>query len=474
MLTVDELIRIVWRRRAVFVVTFLVALAAAAAVTFSTHKQYSTTAYLYISAGSPSASAFDQVQISQVTTKTYAELLQTRNVANLVAGKLPFPMSGKAVQSAVGVSPVSGSALITLTASASTPARAQTIANTYAATFVGNAASLASGNLGATKITLAEPATLMTSPVKPRPKLYMLIGAIVALFIATGAALLRHRTDQRLELEPSATEVGELPVLARIPRAPASALALSSVDPHADVSTHQIREAFQMLFANIAFANSGKLPRSLAVVSTAQSEGKSTVCAHVARAAAERGVSTLLVDADLRRGRLQSLLEVDRARLNGGLSSLLLDYGALPLSEPVLELDDPHVSLLPAGPAPPNPAALLGAEALRSLIEEARQQYELVVLDTPPISIGADAALVAAVVEAAVLVIDLPSTRRSALAQAINQLRQSQTRIVGVVVNRAGGAGSSYDYTHADHREGRGRRSGAAPRQLASSGSRRS
>ncbi len=446
MLTVDELVRILWRRRLVFAVTFLVALAGAAAVTFSMKKQYATTAYLYVSAADQTASSFDQVQISQVTTKTYAELLQTRNAADAVAKTLPFPMSGKAVLSAVSISPVSGSALVTLTATASSPQRAQVIANAYATTFVSNASSLASGNLGTTRITLAEPATLMTSPVRPRPKLYMLIGAIVAAFIATGAALLRHRTDQHLEFESSATEINGLPVLGRIPRIPAGALSSASLEDLSAPAARQGREAFHMLFANLAFANNGHVPRTLAVASASQSEGKSTICTQLAHAAAERGINTLLIDADLRRGRLISLFDLDPRSAGGGLSSLLLGLDSTPLAQAVAEVGDHDVKLLPSGPVPPNPAALLGSQALRELVREASERYGLVIVDTPPISVGADASLVSAAVDGVVLVVDLPSTHRSTLAQATNQLAHSQAKVLGVVVNRAAGVSGSYDY----------------------------
>ena len=106
------------------------------------------------------------------------------------------------------------------------------------------------------------------------------------------------------------------------------------------------------------------------------------------------------------------------------------------MGEAVWPIADSSMDLLPAGPLPPNPAALLGPEALTEFDREARARYELVVYDTPPLSVAADASLIASVVEGVVLVVDARRTERRLAEQAIDQLRRAQVTILGVVVNR--------------------------------------
>jgi capsular exopolysaccharide synthesis family protein len=99
-------------------------------------------------------------------------------------------------------------------------------------------------------------------------------------------------------------------------------------------------------------------------------------------------------------------------------------------------LPDSRVDLLPAGPVPPNPAALLGSQGLREFDDEARERYDLVIYDTPPLSVAADASLIAAITEGVVLVVDGRRTRRKVAAQAVAQLQRARANILGVVVNR--------------------------------------
>src|SRR5687768_6735180 len=136
MLSIDQLAAIVWKRKVTFVVTFLLVLGGAAAVTFMLPKVYRTGAYLYVTAGRQAASDFEQVQTNQVITRTVAELLQTRNTADDVASRLPFKGTGRNLQTTVEVELIAQSQLITVTAEASSPRRAQIIANTYARTFI--------------------------------------------------------------------------------------------------------------------------------------------------------------------------------------------------------------------------------------------------------------------------------------------------------------------------------------------------
>ena len=106
------------------------------------------------------------------------------------------------------------------------------------------------------------------------------------------------------------------------------------------------------------------------------------------------------------------------------------------MGEAVLAVADSSMDLLPAGPLPPNPAALLGSEALTNFDAAARGRYELVLYDTPPLSVAADASLIASVVEGVVLVVDGRRTQRRLAEQAVEQLRRSRATIFGVVVNR--------------------------------------
>jgi capsular exopolysaccharide synthesis family protein len=436
MLHGDHLIAILWKRKITFVLVFALVLGAAAAVTFSLPKVYETRAYLYVSSGGGSVSDFEQVQTNQVVVKTLAELLQSRNVAEASASRLPFPESGQGLLGSVQIEAIPQSQLITIGASAAQPARAQTIANTYAGTFVLLQRELLSLDAATRQASLAASAPLVTAPSRPKPILYLLVGALVAVFVATGAAVLRQRTDRRLRLDPSTTEIEGVSIIGRIPRVPQSAVGTHLMDEHRPESARRLDEAFRFVLANLAFVNGGRRPRTLAVVSAGQSEGKSTTCLSLAIAAAELGIRALLVDGDMRRPRLAGLIGQPTNGPQPGFSSILGNISDEHLLKGVQEVGGSGLLVLPAGPQPPNPAALLGSARLDEFTRDVQKGFELVIFDTPPLTVGADASLVAAVSEGVILVIDARTTSRPDLLRALDQLRRTNANVLGVVLNR--------------------------------------
>jgi capsular exopolysaccharide synthesis family protein len=444
----DHLLATLWKRKITFLLIFALVLGAAAAVTFTLPKVYKTQAYLYVSSGGGSVSDFEQVQTNQVVIKTLAELLQSRNVAKASASRLPFFESEQALLGSVEIEAIPQSQLITIGASGARPERAQTIANTYAGTFVLLQQELLGLDATTRQVTLAASAPLVTAPSRPKPTLYLLVGALVAAFVATGAAVLRQRTDRRLHLDPSTTEIEGVSIIGRIPRVAQSALGTHLVDEHRPAAAQRLDEAYRFVLANLAFVNGGRRPRTLAVVSAGESEGKSTTCLSLAIAAAELGVRALLVDGDMRRPRLAGLIGQPANGSPPGFSSILGNITGEQLLNGVQEVTGSSLLVLPSGPQPPNPAALLGSPRLDEFTREVQEGFELVIFDTPPLTVGADASLVSAVSEGVILVIDARSTSRPDLLRALDQLYRTNANVLGIVLNRVpGGSDHSYYYT---------------------------
>lgn len=433
MLNADQILPVLWKRRLTFLLTFALILGGVAAATFTLPKVYSTTAYLIVNPAKTSGSAYENTQITQQLTKTFAELLQTPNVANRVAQRLPasLPRTGRALLPAITVTPVQQSSLIEISAEARSPADAQTIANTYASVFTETAGSFSDASA---RVTVAEPAALAASPSRPKPKLYLLVGALLAALIAAAAAMTRHRLDQRLEITDSSTELLGLPVIGRIP------VRASSGD--FDV---MYQEAFRLILANLSFVRQGGRPSTLAIVSAGPGEGKSSCCIGIAGAAADMGTKTVLVEGDLRRPSLSDRVPTARDRRSGGLSTFLVSPVPLALDDVVLPAQDRSgLHLVPSGPIPPNPSALLSSKRVLDFTRRAMRIFDLVVYDTPPFAAGADASLVAAGVEGVVLVVDATRTKRTAALHAIDQLERTRANVLGVVINRVPSSISDY------------------------------
>jgi succinoglycan biosynthesis transport protein ExoP len=433
-MTADQLLRILWKRRASLVLTLVVTLLAAAAVTFSLPKVYSTNAFLWVTPTDRAGSDFEATQLSQVLSRSYAELLQTDAVARAVADRLPFDLSPNEVRGAVEVQPVTQSQLLQIRAEGSTPERARTIANNYADVFIERAGQLDDQGVTASRVSLAEAASAPGSPSRPKPRLYLVVGAVLALLAGTGVALLRERLDQRLHVGASTTEVLGLPVIGRIPRVPPAKLALMGRDGTSDPRVRAIDDSFRLVLTNLSFLHQGGEPATVAVVSPSQGEGKSTCCIQLARVAMELGRRVLVVDADLRRPSLSRELGLAQEGTAAGLSSFLVK--PRPIKGIEVEVPGSPLRAVPSGPTPPNPTALLGSPPMSEFDQRARERFDIVVYDTPPVSTGADASLIAERAEAVLLVVDRGRTRRTAAVRALDQLRRARANVSGVVVNR--------------------------------------
>ncbi len=190
-------------------------------------------------------------------------------------------------------------------------------------------------------------------------------------------------------------------------------------------------EAFRSLRTNLQYAALGSPLRILTVTAAGPDEGKSFITANLAVAMAQGGTRVLAVGADLRRPALHRAFGLD---YRVGLTSVLM--GRMSLEEAVRHTEPWGVDVLPSGPLPPNPAELLGSRQMAALLEEMKQRWELVLLDTPPVVALSDAALLAARSDGVLLVVTAYQTPRDVVVAARRQLEQVGARILGVVLNR--------------------------------------
>lgn len=282
-----------------------------------------------------------------------------------------------------------------------------------------------------------EPAAVPTAPAHPRPLRTAAVALLLGLGLGVVFSLLRDTLDESVRSDDDAVQATGQPVLARVPDAgdhgASGALVMTRAPESADA------EPYRDLRANLRFM----LPdlQALTVTSSAEGEGKSTVAANVAVAAALAGFRVALVDGDLRRPDAHRLLGVGN---DNGLSGVLV--GQVTLDDALHELSAPPLSLLTAGRLPPNPSELLGSQQLVDLIAQLRSRYDLLVIDTPPALSASDALEIAALTDGTLLVARHSHTGRRALREVTNRLERAGARIVGSVVNRVDLRDTAYAY----------------------------
>lgn len=309
-------------------------------------------------------------------------------------------------------------------------------------------------------ITIVDAARPSLSPVYPNIRTNLLLAFFVSTILAIGAALLLDSIDTTLRdpLEASrflgVDVIGTMPLdraAAQLPRPIASLqaeTAIATVIPSPNRkgyygTTSNFEEAVRTVRNTILLSDFEGRLRSIALTSAAPSEGKTTIAAHLAIANADRGKKTLLVDADLRRPSLHSKFGINPRE---GLSNVLT--GEMQWQDVVIPIEGkPNLSLLPAGPGSHRAADLIGPR-LSSLLDEFNKDYDLVILDSPPLLGFAECLQIATAADGVLIVSLAGETRRKAVAAVVTTLKRLRANIIGVVMNQVGQNTSSGGYSY--------------------------
>lgn len=295
------------------------------------------------------------------------------------------------------------------------------------------------------------PAETSPRPVRPNKLLNVLIALLAGLVIGCGAALTLDLCDRTLKSGEDVANCLGVPALGLVPRFDGRADGGVGLDPATLDERSTASEAFRTIRTALAFTDAGRHMRTLLVTSTAPSEGKSTTSINLAVAFARAGKRVLLVDADLRRPRLHKAFSL-QGRL--GFSSLLI--GNQPLDALVHPTPIDNLQVMPCGVVPPNPVELLGSDGMQAAVAQMTAAFDLVVFDSPPAGIVADASVLATHVDRTVFVVRSLHTNRPLARRAVDQLRAVGASIAGAVVNHSDPRAARYggyelDYSYRPH-----------------------
>lgn len=221
---------------------------------------------------------------------------------------------------------------------------------------------------------------------------------------------------------------------------------VSAAEPHSAAA-----EAYRTLRTNLIFSQSLHALETIVVTSSAPAEGKSTTAANLAATFAKQGKKVVLVDCDLRKARLHKMFGVPR---EPGLTHLML--GLKEVGEVVRETKVDNLWFLASGTLPPNPAELVSGEQMRGALDTLKGEFDLVIVDTPPLLAASDAALIGRMVDGVILVVRAGQTERDAARQAVRQLGAGRARVLGAVLNdpdgKVGKYGGHYQYEYYGHK----------------------
>jgi capsular exopolysaccharide synthesis family protein len=441
-MTLEQIASALWRARLLFVAGVAACVAVVVAITLSLPKSYDASATLYVGVGKQvdESLAFDTA-LGEQLARTYTNLAANPNVATEVAARLDGKLTRKELQERMSFAPVERTQLLEITAMGPSPEAAKSLANTYAQTFVDRVERQFDRGETQSKISLNEPAAAPSVASRPNPPLYIGLGGILSIILVAGALVLRDRLDDRLRVADHAEDALGRAIVARVPE----------VDGRRGARAVEVKDAFRLLRTNVDFTD-GRASQVVMVTSPSAGDGKSTVAARMALTAIADGERVAIIESDLRRPGLAAALAralpggSSLERGTGGLTNYLVGVAGVDdvvVPQPSL----PGLAVVWSGPLPPNPSSLLRSRRLVELLDHLRLHYDRVIIDTPPVSVGADASVIVPRADGTLVVVDLQRTRRPVAQAGLAQLEKAGARILGLVLNRAGTADvESYGY----------------------------
>lgn len=276
--------------------------------------------------------------------------------------------------------------------------------------------------------TIIRPAATPTSPTTPKPAQNLALGLMLGLLLGAGQAVLRDTLNTVIRSEHDIARVTPRPVLASIMLD--TSMAEGSRAVVADPRSLRA-ESYRRLRTNLQFLGLEERRRAIVVTSTVPGEGKTTTAINIAVTMAAAGERVLLIDADLRRPRI-----AEQFGLEGGAGLTTVLIGQAGLDDLVQPQGTTGLDVLASGPIPPNPSELLGFPAMRQLLQEATQRYDVVIIDTPPLLPVTDAAILSHITSGALIVVGSRVVRRPELEKSLESLDRVETRVLGLVLNK--------------------------------------
>jgi succinoglycan biosynthesis transport protein ExoP len=499
-LSLEQILATLRRRAPWIALCFILVTGTAFSLSEVQSKRYTATAALVFNNNqlSQQAAGLQPVGVNnqQAQQNTNLKLVQLGDMAEKTALQLGHGLTKAKVNDSLKVSAQGESDIVNVSATAATPALARAITNTYSQQFVADqqnsnhqyyasalalvnkqlaalsprqrlsAAGIALQNraqslgvlaeLRSGNVQIAQTASLPRAPSSPKTHRNTILGAIFGLSLGLGVALLIERLDRRISEPKDLQEIYELPLLGVVPESRALSRSVREKGASNSLSAAEA-DAFHLIRAHMRYFNVDRQLRTVLVASAAPGDGKTTVARHLAAAAASSGSRVLLMELDLRRPTIARQLAL---RATPGISDVLI--GAAEVETALQSVDVSHLfpnrlsgralHVLVAGAVlPPNPGAMIESRAMEAVLERVKSAYDLVVIDTPPLTAVSDALPLLCKVDGVIIVGWVGRNRRDVAQRLHETLTTAGAPLLGVIANgfkpgRLDGYGYGYGY----------------------------
>lgn len=390
-----------------------------------------TSVYLSVQSGNTAGELNSGSTYAENQVTSYAQIVKTPIVLQPVIDRLQLGMTAERLAGKVTATVPSSTAIIKVSVVTGEPELTAAIANEIGSQLVVTVQHLSPAASNGTKnvqATIVTPATVPTSWTTPKVTTNLALGLVLGLMLGVGQAVLRDTLDTTVRNEADVAKVTDSSVIGVIgyDEDAAQNPLIVQAGPHSPRA-----EAYRRLRTNIQFLEVGDRSNTIVVTSSIPDEGKSTTAINIASILAEAGDSVLLIDADLRKPSVAKYLNLEGSV---GLTTILI--GRAQLADVMQPFGEGKLQVLPAGQIPPNPSELLGSKAMKQLLEEAAQKFDIVIIDSPPLLPVTDSAILTRITGGALVVVGSGTVTRPQLRGALDSIEDVDGKVLGLVLNK--------------------------------------
>ncbi|WP_104162773.1 polysaccharide biosynthesis tyrosine autokinase [Cryobacterium sp. N22] len=425
----------------------LFGVATAATASIATTPTYVASTQLYVSVKSSADAGSGELvagtSFARQAVTSYVDVVNSAIVLDKVITDLKLDLTAADLAEMVESSSPLNTVLIDVAVTNDDPVLAAKIANAVGQNFssiVVDQLEKPDGEaLSPVKIATIQPALVPEAPASPNIPLNIALGLLIGLALGIGLAVLRSVLDTRIHSLHDIDLVTDAPMLGGITNDPDARIRPLVV--HSDPKNPRA-ESFRSLRTNLQFVNIEGGPRSFVVTSSIPGEGKSTTTSNLAIAMAETGARVALIDGDLRLPRVADYMGIE-----GGVGLTDVLIGRAELSDVLQKWGKNKLYVLPSGRVPPNPSELLGSSAMAHMLAALTEEFDIVLIDAPPLLLVTDAAVLSKLCGGAIMVVASGRTKRNELSAAVKALERAGSRLVGMVITMLPTKGpDSYGY----------------------------
>ncbi|MDX6215812.1 MAG: tyrosine-protein kinase [Frankiales bacterium] len=440
----------VFRRRYLAIALCVVAgLAGALLLNRATAKVYESKSLVFVNipTGGNVTQQVGGVTLAVDLLPSYAQLASSTIVVEKVKQQLGLQESVDALRGRVSAKALAQKLILEIDVDDPDPVRARSIAAATTLALESTVADLQKSVNPAFVVNLQviDPAS-RGRQIAPRTTYNTVLGVALGLAAGVVVALVLEALDRSVKTGAQTEASTHAPVLGVVPRRLRGGAQLAALGNDATAET------YRTLRTGVTFADPDNPPRVIMVTSATEGEGKTTTAVNLAIALAQSGERTVIVDADLRRASVATMLGLEGAV---GVTSVITKTARL---EDALQVWQDGLIVLPAGTLPPNPSEIVGSQAMGRLIQDLHDYADVIVIDSPPVIPVTDAVVLSTQVEGVILVVRAGRTQRAQASEARRRLDGVQATVIGSVLN--GAKRSSAAGYYAAYHPGTGARTG--------------